>query len=148
VGRVPGYRSRGMGSIFGLKIFWEVVDLERSPLSLLSPIEELLGRNSSGSGLQIREYDHGDHATPINPQKLALISPTKGGRSVSKLPSQTKATELLLLLIINICLCRFVTIWTLSCGRTVQYNKQYYGANVKDLTLAAMWPCPYLRYSG
>jgi hypothetical protein len=32
-------------------IIWEVVGLERSPLSLVSTVEELLGRNSSGSGL-------------------------------------------------------------------------------------------------
>jgi hypothetical protein len=32
------------------------VGLERDPLSLVSTTEELLGRNSSGSGLEIREY--------------------------------------------------------------------------------------------
>jgi hypothetical protein len=32
------------------------VGLERGPLSLVSAIEELLGRNNSGSGLEIREY--------------------------------------------------------------------------------------------
>jgi hypothetical protein len=32
------------------------VGLERGPLSLVSTIEELLGRNSSGSGLESREY--------------------------------------------------------------------------------------------
>jgi hypothetical protein len=36
------------------------VDLERGPLSLVSTIEELLGRNSSGSGLKNREYGCGD----------------------------------------------------------------------------------------
>jgi hypothetical protein len=38
------------------QIFWEVVGLERGPLSLVSTIEELLGRKSSGSGLEIRDY--------------------------------------------------------------------------------------------
>jgi hypothetical protein len=33
-----------------------VVGLERGPLSLVSATEELLGSNSSGSGLEIREY--------------------------------------------------------------------------------------------
>jgi hypothetical protein len=37
------------------QIFWVVVGLERSPLSLVSTIEELLGRNSSGSCLENRE---------------------------------------------------------------------------------------------
>jgi hypothetical protein len=35
------------------KIFGEVVGLERNPLSLVSTIEELLGRKSSGSSLEI-----------------------------------------------------------------------------------------------
>jgi hypothetical protein len=38
------------------QIFWEVVGLERGPLSLVSTIEELRGRKSSGSGLERREY--------------------------------------------------------------------------------------------
>jgi hypothetical protein len=36
------------------------VGLERGALSLVSKIEELLGRKSSGSGLEIREYDRRD----------------------------------------------------------------------------------------
>jgi hypothetical protein len=36
-------------------IFWEVVGLERGPLSLVTTTEELLGRNSSGSGLEKRD---------------------------------------------------------------------------------------------
>jgi hypothetical protein len=36
------------------------VGLERGPLSLVSTIEELLGRNNSGSGLENREYGRGD----------------------------------------------------------------------------------------
>jgi hypothetical protein len=38
------------------QIFWEVVGLERGPLSLMSTIVELLGKKSSGSGVEIREY--------------------------------------------------------------------------------------------
>jgi hypothetical protein len=34
--------------------------LERDPLSLVSTTEELFGRNSSGSGLESREYGRGD----------------------------------------------------------------------------------------
>jgi hypothetical protein len=51
--RLPGYRSRFDSRRF--QIFWEVVDLERGPLSLVSTSEELLGRKSSGSGLGSRE---------------------------------------------------------------------------------------------
>jgi hypothetical protein len=36
------------------------VGLERGPLSLVSTIEELLGRKISGSGLEIREYGRRD----------------------------------------------------------------------------------------
>jgi hypothetical protein len=59
--RVPGYRFRGPGfDCRRYQIFWEVVALERGPLSLVSTIEELLGRNSSGSGLENREHGRGD----------------------------------------------------------------------------------------
>jgi hypothetical protein len=56
-------------------IFWEAVDLERGPLSLLSTTEELLGRKSSGSGLESREYGRRDmsrwpHVTPL-PAKVS-----------------------------------------------------------------------------
>jgi hypothetical protein len=37
-----------------------VVGLERGSLSLVSTTEELLGRNSSGSGLESREYGRKD----------------------------------------------------------------------------------------
>jgi hypothetical protein len=50
------------------QIFWELVDLERGPLSLVSKIEELFGRKSSDSGLENWEYSlgirHADHVAP------------------------------------------------------------------------------------
>jgi hypothetical protein len=68
------------------QIFWGVVGLERGPLSLVSTTEELLGRKSSGSGLEIREYGSRNPSRwprgTLYPQKLALTSPTTGGRSV------------------------------------------------------------------
>jgi hypothetical protein len=39
------------------------VGLERGPLSLVSTIEELFGRNSSGSCLENREYGRRDTST-------------------------------------------------------------------------------------
>jgi hypothetical protein len=42
------------------QMFWEVVGLERGPLSLVSTTEELFGRNGSGSGLGNREYGRRD----------------------------------------------------------------------------------------
>jgi hypothetical protein len=78
------------------------VGLERGPLSLVSTIEELLGRYNSGSGLESRKYGRGESLRlPRNTlylQNLALTSPTIDGRSVGIVRSRTKATELLLLL--------------------------------------------------
>jgi hypothetical protein len=49
------YRSRGPGfDSRRYQIFWEVVGLERGPLSFVSIIEELLEWKSSGSGLENR----------------------------------------------------------------------------------------------
>jgi hypothetical protein len=59
--RVPGYRSRGPCSIPGAaRFFWEVMGLKRGPLSLVSTTDELLGRKSSGSGLENHEYGRTD----------------------------------------------------------------------------------------
>jgi hypothetical protein len=65
------------------KIFWEVVSLELGPLSLMSTIEELLERKSSGSCLESREYGRRDPSRwPSIRKKLELTSPTSGDRSV------------------------------------------------------------------
>jgi hypothetical protein len=73
------------------------VGLERGPLSLVSISEELLGRNSSSSGLENREHESKDPSRRprgiLYPQKLALMSLTNGGRSVGIVRSRTKATE-------------------------------------------------------
>jgi hypothetical protein len=42
------------------QIFWEVLGLERGPLSLVSTIEKLLWRKSNGSCLESREYGRRD----------------------------------------------------------------------------------------
>jgi hypothetical protein len=48
-------------------------------------------------GLENREYGRGircaDHVTPFYPQKLALTSPTCGGRSVGVVRLRTKTME-------------------------------------------------------
>jgi hypothetical protein len=71
--------------------------LERSQLSLVSTIEELLGRKSSGSGIEIRDYGRRDPSRrprdTLYPQKLALSSQTNGGLSVGIFRSGTQATE-------------------------------------------------------
>jgi hypothetical protein len=98
--RVPRYRSRDPGfDSLHYQTFWEVVRLDRSPLSLASTVEEVLGRNS-GSGLEDREYGRGDllrwPRDTLYPQKLALTLPTSGGRSGGIVRSRTKATDLVL----------------------------------------------------
>jgi hypothetical protein len=76
------------------------VGLERSPLSLVSTIEELLERKRSGSGLENRDTAAGirraRYATPLHPQKLTLTSRTISGRSVDIVRSRTQATEFVL----------------------------------------------------
>jgi hypothetical protein len=69
------------------------VGLERGPLSLVNTIEELLGIKSSGSGLENRDY--GRHADPVTSsiRKLALTSPTFGGRLVGIVLSRTQTME-------------------------------------------------------
>jgi hypothetical protein len=77
--------------------FWEVVGPERGPLSLVSTIEELLGRKISGSGLESRGYGRRDPLRwprgTFYQQKLILTSPTNCGRSVGIVRSRTQATE-------------------------------------------------------
>jgi hypothetical protein len=79
--------------------------LERRPLSLVSTTEELLGRNSSGSGLENRESTvgirHADHVAPSIRKKLSLTSLTSGGRSVGIVRLRTEATEFFLARYIN-----------------------------------------------
>jgi hypothetical protein len=68
------------------QIFWEVVGLERGQLSPVTTIEELLWRESSGSGLEKREnavgIHHADH-----------VPPTSGGCSVGIVRSRTQVRE-------------------------------------------------------
>jgi hypothetical protein len=79
------------------QIFWEVMGLERGPLSLVSTSEELLERKRSGYGLENGEYSRRDRSHwprgTLYPQNLALTLPTSGGHSVGIVHSRTQATE-------------------------------------------------------
>jgi hypothetical protein len=69
------------------------VGLERGPLSLVTIIEELLVWKSSGSSLENRMTGGDPLRWPhdfLYPQKLALTSPTSGGRSVGIVRLRTK----------------------------------------------------------
>jgi hypothetical protein len=67
------------------------VGLEPGSLSLANTTEELLGRNSSGSGLESREYGRRDSSRR---KKLALTSLTSCGHSVGIVRLRAEATEL------------------------------------------------------
>jgi hypothetical protein len=73
--------------------------LDRGALSLVGTAEELLGRKSSGSGLEIDNTAVGIrcvyHATLSIRKMLALTSSTSGSCSVGIVHSQTHATEFL-----------------------------------------------------
>jgi hypothetical protein len=83
------------------------VGLERGPLSLVSTNEELLGRKSSGSGLENREYGRRDPSRwprgTHYPQKLTITSPTSGGRSVGIVRSRTQVMEFVFLFVFSVC---------------------------------------------
>jgi hypothetical protein len=75
--RVPGYRFRDPGFDSRSYIFWEVVGLGRGPLSLVSTTEELLGSNSSGSGLLNLENQIFWEVVSLERGPLSLVSTTE-----------------------------------------------------------------------
>jgi hypothetical protein len=94
--RVLGYRSGGPGSIPSTTRK-KVVGLERGQLSLVSTTEELLDRKvaapiykTENTAVGIR---HVDHVAPFIRKKLAITSPTSGGRSVGIVCSRTQTME-------------------------------------------------------
>jgi hypothetical protein len=135
--RVPGYRSRGPRFRFPvLPDFLKRSGSERSTLSLVSTIEELLGRNSYGSGLENQEYCRGDPLCwPCNtlcPQKLAPTSPTSGNLLVGIVRSRTKATELVCCFVFDTQLAR--TLKNTTCfvwGHAVAWWLRHYATNRK-----------------
>jgi hypothetical protein len=90
------------------QIFWEVAGLERGPPRLVRT-EELLGRKSTVSRLEIREYGSRDLSRrergTLYPQKLTLTSPTSGGRSVGIVRSRIQATEFSLIWVERVLSC-------------------------------------------
>jgi hypothetical protein len=95
---VPGYRVRSPGfDSWRNQIFWEVVGLKQGPLSPVTTIEGLLGRNNSGFSLENREYSCRDPPwwprDTLYLKKVGSDFPTSIGRSVGIVCSQTKAAE-------------------------------------------------------
>jgi hypothetical protein len=114
------------------------VGLERGPLSLGSTIEELLGRKSSGPGLQNRECGRRDpscwpRATRKN---SSLISSISGGRSVGIVRSRTQATEFVFCLFIPE---GIILHWPFC--RSIGGSKDHFGCHEiqKDSNSAGYW---------
>jgi hypothetical protein len=114
-GQSSGYRSRGTGfDSWRYKIFWEVVGLERGPLSLVRITEELLERKVSAPVYKTDINGRGDSLCwprdTLYLLNLALTSPTSGGRSVGKVRWRTKSPEFF-----------FVDLWQLKCKSIFLY---------------------------
>jgi hypothetical protein len=86
-----------------LSVFLRCSRSGTGPFSLVSTTEELLGRKSSGSGLESREYGRRDPSRrprgTLYPQTLALTPPASGFRSDCIFRSRTHATKLSLFFI-------------------------------------------------
>jgi hypothetical protein len=106
--RVLGYKSGGPGKISGTTKK-KVVGLERGPLSLVSTTEELLDRKVS---IPPRGT--------IYPQKLAITSPTRGGRSVGIVRSRTQTIEFNFFLLLK------SPCWTISHKNNIQGKLHVY----------------------
>jgi hypothetical protein len=93
---VLGYRTGGPGSIPGTTRK-KIVGLERGPLSLVSTTEELLDRKVAAPVQKTENTAvgnrHADHVAPSIRKKLAITSPTSGGRSIGIVRSRIQAME-------------------------------------------------------
>jgi hypothetical protein len=99
--RVLDYKSGGPGSI-PRTTRKKVVILERSPHSLVNTTEELLDRKVAAPVYKTENMAvgirHTDHVAPCIRKKLAITSPTSGGRSVGIVRSRTQTMEFSLVL--------------------------------------------------
>ena len=78
-----------------------------------------------------------NHLTPLYPQKLALTSPTGGGRSVGMVRSRTKATEFSFSLVLVSLMYEFKIIGKLFLSKYVgtgpsSYEKSIYRTAVSQ----------------
>jgi hypothetical protein len=75
----------------------KVMGLERGPLSLVNTTEELLDRKVAVVGIR-----HADHVALSTHKKLAITSPTSGGRSVGIVRSLTQTMAFFSLVFNNV----------------------------------------------
>jgi hypothetical protein len=145
---VPGYRSRGPGfDSRRYQIFWEVVGLERGPLSPVRIIEELLERKVAAPVYKTEINGRGDSLRwprdTLYPLKLALTSPTSGGHSVGIVRWRTKAPEFFL---------QFSFIWRV-CKEIYKNAPSIFGMSVRlywpsELLDAVIMLCRHLHGLG
>jgi hypothetical protein len=108
------------------------------------------GYNISFSGLERREYDHRHPSRwprgTLYPQKLALTSPTSGGRSVVIVCSRTQNTEFSFFSFFNVSIklrddrSRLISIYIYGCANqnaSVQTSSPVRA--VRRITRAACW---------
>jgi hypothetical protein len=94
VARVSCNRSSGLGfDSRRYQIFWQVVSLERGPLSLVSTIEELRERKCSGSGPENQDYGRKDPLRSPRDTPLSAKVRTNFADKRRSLGLYTKATE-------------------------------------------------------
>jgi hypothetical protein len=91
------YRPGGPGSIPGTTRKKKLVSLELGPLSLVSTTEELIDRKVAAPVYKTENTAVGirpaDHVAPSISKKLAITSPTSGGRSAGVVGSRTQTME-------------------------------------------------------
>jgi hypothetical protein len=105
------------------------VGLGQGPLSLVSIIEELLERKVAAPVYKTENTAvrilHADRVAP-SPQKLALTSPTSGGRSVGIVRSRTQTTEFVLFVCLfsqsNGLLLEWRAFWNILCATRVIFS--------------------------
>jgi hypothetical protein len=89
------------------QIFWEVVGLERDPLSLVNATEELLGRKISGFGLENRDCGRRGSPRSLRDTSLSAKIGTNFAdkrQALGTVHSRTKATEFVFCLFVVWCL--------------------------------------------
>jgi hypothetical protein len=119
------------------------VGLERGPLSLVSKTEELLDKKSSGSCLENREYGRRDPSRwprgTFYPQKLAITSPTSGGRSVGIVRSRTQTMEFSFF---YLCSRQFgpIALWDVEAPTFFRNSAHRWWWSCQPYTLASLFP--------
>jgi hypothetical protein len=130
--RVPGYRSRGPGSIPCATGFLRSSGSGTGFTRLLSTIEELLGRKSRGSGLENRDYGRRDSSCwprgTLYPQKLALTWLMISGGRYSSLADSGHGVFIILLTTLFQCEVKWFTLEVgsgiYSTSNRYEYQKQ------------------------